>query len=72
MFYLIKKKDSYKVVEATCKNWQRWTKFSGGSHYEYNGAGDDKGVHFTSDDIIEKSTSKSRQFANRRWAEYLI
>ena len=71
-YYLVKHGTVYKVIKAYCKSWQRWTKFSGGSSYEYYGVDEDIEEYFKTEDIVDSSTSKSRKFCNKKWAMYLI
>lgn len=73
MFYFIKRKyevPQYQIIEAKCRTWKRWTKFSGGYSYEYYGINDDKDKEFTTDDIIAKS--KSKNVLLKKYASELI
>lgn len=74
MIYLIKRKDYYEILEAECKTHMPFFTIGNyGRHFYYSYlASDGKYGEFDGRKIIDKTTSKSMDFARKKWAEYLI
>lgn len=72
MIYLIDKMGTYSIVRAYCKANEPIVNYISTLQYAYVGEKEDAGVKFSTSQIVDKTTSNDKEFAMKKWAEYLI
>lgn len=74
MIYLIKRYSYYEIIEAECKTNMPFTNAGGFDRHFYYRYKISEGNYgeFDGRKIVAKTTSKSMEFAHKKWAEYLV